>query len=156
MRRALLLLPLTALLVMGACASSPSTPPWAEDMLSQVNSARAAAGVDPVQLCDSLTRAAQSHSEDQASTERMSHSGSDGSDLRQRAEGAGYASWSNLGENVAAGQPDVGSVMGSWMNSTGHKANILGATYQHLGIGNATSASGTRYWTQDFGRSGSC
>lgn len=171
MRRALVLLPLTALLVLGACgapptatvggapapgAPAPGAPAWVQEMLSSINARRADAGVAPVQLCGSLMRAAQAHSEDQAVRATMSHTGSDGSSMVQRAERAGYRGWNNLAENVAAGQPDVGSVMGAWMNSSGHRANILGAAYQHVGLGTANAANGTPYWTQDFGKNGSC
>lgn len=150
-------------LVVGACAPSPANSvggvpvdPWTQEMLDAVNARRADAGVAPVELCGSLMRAAQWHSEDQAGMDTMSHTGSDGSTMRQRDERAGYVGWRNLGENVAAGQPDVGSVMGAWMNSSGHRANILGAAYQHVGLGLAMSGSGTPYWTEDFGGSGSC
>jgi uncharacterized protein YkwD len=124
-------------------------------MLAGINARRAEAGLGPVQLCGPLMHSAQAHSEDQAARGRMSHTGSDGSSMVQRAERAGYAEWRSLAENVAAGQPDVGSVMEAWMGSSGHAANIRG-DYQHIGLGLANAGDGTPFWTQDFGKDGSC
>lgn len=170
MRRALLLLPVTVLLVAGCVAppgapapAAPTTPPaapaapsWASEMLARINSERAAAGRAPVTLCPTLMTAAQRHSNDQAANSRMSHTGSNGSTLSQRAEAAGYRNWTALAENVAAGQGTVTVVMNAWMASSGHRTNLLSANYQHVGVGRATSGSGALYWTQKFGRSGSC
>jgi uncharacterized protein YkwD len=179
MRRALLLLPLTVLVLAGCAAppgsttptSAPSpttvptpttapatsaTPAWVEEMLARINAERAAVGAAPVQLCANLMEAAQAHSQDQAARSVMSHTGSDGSTMVQRAERAGYVRWTALAENVAAGYTSVTSVMSGWMGSTGHRTNLLSTSYQHVGLGRAASGSGALYWTQDFGRSGSC
>lgn len=167
MRRLLLLLPVTVALLAGCVAppgapAAPNTPPgptapsWATEMLARINSERATAGRAPVTLCTTLMTAAQRHSDDQAANSRMSHTGSNGSTLSQRAEAAGYRNWTGLAENVAAGQSTVTIVMNAWMGSTGHRNNLLSATYQHVGLGRAPSGSGSLYWTQKFGRSGSC
>lgn len=129
---------------------------WQAEMLHDINAFRAAAGVGPLSGCDALDRAAQDHSEDQAAHDAMSHVGSDGSDIGVRGNRAGYAGWNALGENVAYGFNAVNTVMVGWMNSSGHRANILSRSYEHVGFGLATSASGTRYWTQDFGAGGTC
>ncbi|MCD8077134.1 MAG: leucine-rich repeat protein, partial [Lachnospiraceae bacterium] len=55
-----------------------------------------------------------------------------------------------FGENIAVGQTSASSVMNSWMNSSGHKANILGSSYQTIGIGCFTQGDVT-YWVQIFG-----
>lgn len=157
MRRILLILLPVTLLALGACGAAP--PPddaWVDEMLGAVNAQRAAAGAPPLQLCATLQAAAQGHSEYQASVGRMSHTGRNGSSMSQRADGSGYAGWNALAENVAAGSPDVGSVMSGWMNSSGHRKNLLSATYVHVGFGLARSSDGTPYWTQDFGRNGAC
>ena len=59
----------------------------------------------------------------------------------------GYFGWLSLGENVAAGQTSVDQVATAWMNSSGHKANILGKG-THAGFAQATGANGVIYWTQ--------
>ena len=76
----------------------------------------------------------------------MSH---DGWDTVIRASGYPYGWW---GENVAFGYTTGDSVMVAWMNSTGHRANILSPDYRDIGIGCAYSAGHVAYWTQDFGR----
>ena len=58
--------------------------------------------------------------------------------------------FSNGGENIAYGQRSPQEVMTSWMNSPGHRANILSATYNQIGCGVAKTSSGTYYWTQMF------
>ncbi len=84
----------------------------------------------------------------------MSHTGGDGSTMSQRVERAGYVGWMRLGENVAAGYPTIAAVMMGWMNSPGHRQNLLDARFVHLGVGQTTN--GSIYWTQDFGTSGTC
>lgn len=54
------------------------------------------------------------------------------------------------GENIAKGQPDPKSVVNAWMNSSGHRANILSTKYTEIGVGFAKSKNGTTYWTQMF------
>jgi uncharacterized protein YkwD len=125
-------------------------------MLGQVNSQRAAAGVAPVALCPRLLLAAQLHSQDQAARNTMSHTGSNGSSLTDRMAAIGYTGWTALGENVAAGYGSVDSVMSGWMGSAGHRANILSANFTHVGFGRADGSRGTPYWTQNFGRNGTC
>jgi uncharacterized protein YkwD len=54
------------------------------------------------------------------------------------------------GENIAYGQKTPQEVMNAWMNSPGHRANILSAVYNEMGVGVAKAANGTFYWTQQF------
>lgn len=144
-------------LLLGACTPAPSIPttPWQDQMVASINAERAAAGHAPLTRCATLDVAAQRHSEDQAARSTMTHTGSDGSGIGDRATSAGYRGWTALAENVAAGQSDVPSVMSAWMASSGHRTNILGG-YAHVGVGLARSANGTPYWTQDFGTGGDC
>lgn len=57
--------------------------------------------------------------------------------------------WKNAGENIAAGQTTAGSVMTDWMNSSGHRANILNSIYTRMGVG-CFYQNGTYYWVQLF------
>lgn len=120
-------------------------------MLAAVNAERAKQGLSALCMNSKLTTAAQAHSADMASNNYMSHTGSDGSTASARLTSAGFK-WASMAENVAAGQTNVTNVMAAWMNSAGHKANILGS-YKFFGMGYAYSASSTYkyYWTQDFG-----
>ncbi|RLN63433.1 hypothetical protein BBP00_00004171 [Phytophthora kernoviae] len=94
-------------------------------MLDRVNEERAAQGLTALCLNSKLQEAAQSHSDDQAANDFMSHTGSDDSTMSERVSDADY-DWNGVAENVAAGQVDVVEVMDSWMNSEGHRHNILG------------------------------
>ena len=96
-----------------------------------------------------LANAARLHSQDQAAHNNMSHTGSDGSSPWQRAERAGYDD--AIGENVAMGYRTPEAVMDGWMNSAGHRANILNCKAKAIGIGVAAASNGTLYWTQLFG-----
>lgn len=120
-------------------------------MLALVNKERAAAGCSPVTANSRLARAADDYSDVMAASGVMSHTGPDGSTMASRVEAAGYA-WSTLGENIARGQADAASVMESWMNSPGHRANILNCSFRELGVG-VHHGDGGPWWTQDFGAS---
>ena len=115
-----------------------------------VNAQRTAAGLAPVAINGALSSAAARHSKDQAATHTMTHAGSDGSTMAQRCSAAGYG-WRGLAENVAAGQGSADSVMSAWMGSAPHRANILNASYAHIGVAVAYAADGTPYWTMDLG-----
>ncbi|MFI8191525.1 CAP domain-containing protein [Streptomyces sp. NPDC085946] len=120
-------------------------------VLALVNQERAEAGCSPVTANDRLTRAADDYSDVMAASGVMSHTGPDGSTMAGRVEAAGYR-WATLGENIARGQADAASVMESWMNSPGHRANILNCAFQELGVGVHFGDNGP-WWTQNFGTS---
>ncbi|MCX4776050.1 CAP domain-containing protein [Streptomyces sp. NBC_01264] len=117
------------------------------EVLALVNKERAAVGCPVLTVNEKLTKAAQDHSEDMAAHSNMSHTGSDGSDPGQRITRAGYQ-WRTYAENVAYGYPTAAKVMEGWMNSPGHKRNILDCNVKEIGIGLAQPG---QYWTQDFG-----
>lgn len=123
-------------------------------MLSAVNAERAKVGVAALCTNAKLQSAAQGHSNDMAAKNYMSHKGSDGSKPSKRITNAGYT-WTAVAENVAAGQADVTAVMKSWMNSEGHRKNLLNAKYTQFGMGHAYGSTTTykNYWTQNFGTS---
>ncbi|ATZ22551.1 Cysteine-rich secretory protein family protein [Streptomyces lavendulae subsp. lavendulae] len=117
------------------------------EVVALVNKERAAVGCPAVTVNGELTKAAQDHSADMAAHATMSHTGSDGSDPGQRITAAGYT-WRTYGENVAYGYPTPAKVMEGWMNSPGHKRNILDCSFKEIGVGLAQPG---QYWTQDFG-----
>ncbi|MFI5833146.1 CAP domain-containing protein [Micromonospora sp. NPDC051300] len=119
-----------------------------QQVVDIVNQERAKAGCKALTLNSKLTLAAQRHSQDQADHKKMSHDGSDGSDVGQRLDRVGYA-WRAYGENVAWNQQSPAAVMDAWMNSEGHRANILNCSFTQIGVGVARSNG--PYWTQDFG-----
>ena len=77
----------------------------------------------------------------------FSHTGLNGSNFSQRAKDAGYTGGPR-GENIALGQRSVETVHNAWMNSDGHRRNILSSDITEMGLGH-----NGRYWTQIFGRS---
>lgn len=102
---------------------------------------------------NALVSASLVHSDDMVAGNFFSHTGSDGSNAGQRMTAAGYV-WRTWGENIAAGQRSVASVVGGWMNSPGHCANLMNANFRDIGVacvaGSSSNTYGT-YWTQKFG-----
>lgn len=128
-------------------AAASADPGPTDKVLTLVNAERAKAGCSPLTENAKLTKAAQDHSQDMADHQNMSHTGSDGSSMSDRLARVGYA-FRTAGENVAYGYSSPESVMDGWMNSPGHKANILNCAFKEIGIGLAQPGN---YWTQDFG-----
>ncbi|MFK4069226.1 CAP domain-containing protein [Streptomyces sp. NPDC029674] len=117
-------------------------------VLTLVNQERAKAGCRPVRADDRLAALAGDFSADMAERGFFDHTDPDGATPWDRAEKAGITDLG--GENIARGQADARSVMDAWMNSSGHRANILNCDYKTLGVG-AHFAPGGPWWTQDFG-----
>jgi uncharacterized protein YkwD len=135
--------------------AAPPTPPTiaaagtaAEEVVDLVNAARAAAtpSCNPLTVDDRLAAAAQGHSDDMAANDYFSHTSLDGATAQDRAEAAGFIGL--VGENIAAGQRSPQDVMAAWMDSDGHRANILNCDYTVIGVG--LNEDGW-YWTQMFG-----
>ncbi|MFC9731511.1 CAP domain-containing protein [Streptomyces roseolus] len=118
------------------------------EVLRLVNAERAKVGCSPVQPSTGLARLAGAFSADMAARNFFDHTDPDGATPWSRAQAAGISS---LGaENIARGQVDATAVMVSWMNSDGHRANILNCDFTRLGVG-VHFADGGPWWTQDFG-----
>lgn len=118
-------------------------------VVALVNKERAAAGCGPLTEDAQLEDAARAHSDDMAARAFFDHTNPDGADPGQRITAAGYR-WSTYGENIAMGQQTPQAVMDSWMNSPGHRANILNCSFKNMGVG-VHKGSGGPWWTQDFG-----
>jgi uncharacterized protein YkwD len=124
----------------------PGTPGFAEEVTRLSNAERAKAGCAPVRIDARLNAASQAHSKDMVDRDYFSHSSPDGKGPGDRASAAGYPSWS--GENIAAGYPTPAAVVQGWMNSPGHKANILNCGSKATGVGFDARKN---MWTQMFG-----
>jgi uncharacterized protein YkwD len=83
-----------------------------------------------------------------AARDFFDHTNPDGDGPGERVTAAGYR-WATYGENIAKGQRTPAQVMESWMNSPGHRANILNCSFEEIGIG--LHDGGGPYWTQVFG-----
>ncbi|MTB87781.1 CAP domain-containing protein [Aeromicrobium senzhongii] len=138
---------------------------WTPDARSQrvlalVNAARAQArecgeesfpARGPLRLNERLTRSAQAHGADMAAHGYFSHTGRNGSSLRDRVDAQGY-NWSRIGENIAAGYPSPEAVVQGWVASPGHCRNIMAGGFTELGVGYAASNDKYgSYWVQNFG-----
>lgn len=117
-------------------------------VLALVNQERSKVGCSPVTPSSSLASLAQSFSDDMAARGFFDHTDPDGQSPWDRAAKAGVTGLG--GENIARGQADAEAVMQAWMNSEGHRANILNCDYKTLGVG-VHFGSGGPWWTQDFG-----
>ena len=120
-----------------------------QEILKLVNAERSKQGLSPLTLDWELSRVAKFKSEDMRDNNYFSHnSPTYGSPFNMmKSFGITYKS---AGENIAAGQKTAQAVMTDWMNSSGHKANILSKNYTRLGVGKATGGSYGTYWTQMF------
>ncbi|MFD4029632.1 sigma-70 family RNA polymerase sigma factor [Streptomyces sp. NPDC058637] len=129
----------------------PTSDSVAEEVMNLVNTERAKEGCGAVGTDDQLATAASRHSADMVERDYFSHTSPDGTDPGARITAAGYR-WSTYGENIAKGQPTAAAVMEAWMNSPGHKANILNCAFKEIGVGRVDSSGGP-VWTQNFGTS---
>ncbi|MEU6673658.1 sigma-70 family RNA polymerase sigma factor [Streptomyces sp. NPDC046925] len=128
---------------------APAGNSYSQEVTRLVNAERAKSGCGAVTLNSKLGDAAQGHSDDMAERDFFDHTNPDGKDPGDRVTAAGYR-WTTYGENIAAGQRTPAAVMDSWMNSSGHKANILNCSFKEIGIG-YRQGSGGPWWTQNFG-----
>lgn len=148
--------------------ASPFLPPLAEQarelearVISLVNAARSRArqcgdrqmtAAPPVRASARLRAAAAAHASDMAGLSFFSHTGTDGSQVTERARRSGYA-WRSVGENIAAGQMTADAAMQGWLKSPSHCANLMQPSYTEMGLAfavNPQSESGV-YWVQVFG-----
>jgi len=120
-----------------------------KEVVTLVNKERAKQGLASLKDNSQLSNVARTKSEDMANKNYFSHtSPTYGSPFDMMKQfGITYTA---AGENIAMGQQTATSVMTSWMNSPGHKANILSKDFTEIGVGLAKNNSGTIYWTQEF------
>lgn len=143
---------LTALLLGGSPAFAVDASPRLEaQVLAAVNAQRAQRGLSPLQPTAALRELARQHSRHMLESGRLSHEGPEGRPLAARMQRAGVG-YRMVGENVAMNynHPDpVTSAVEGWMQSPGHRANILEGGFTHTGVG-VVSENGSHYFTQIF------
>jgi uncharacterized protein YkwD len=163
--------------VAGTPTSAPVTPAAAVDVncglngaagiqsevMQRVNALRAAGAVcgttayaatGPLAWNSLLLQAASGHSSDMAQNNYFSHTSLDGRTMVQRVVATGYT-YTALGENIAAGQSTVESVITGWTNSPGHCQNLMNPAFRDIAVAcvRSDTASYGYYWTMDLGRS---
>ena len=133
-------------------APPPSSTGTADEneVVRLTNAERAKGSCGPLKMDAQLRKAAFGHSSDMAAQNYFDHTSKDGRSFLDRIRGAGFTGGNAWAENIAMGQPSAASVVTAWMNSPGHKANIMNCKYNLIGVGAAKNSKGQIYWTQDF------
>lgn len=154
---ALFRLALVGLIALGLSACSPSggsnlspSGPVSIDGpggLAPVNAYRARNGLAPLTIDARLMEVARQHSQRQAAANRMDHNL--GGALPARVLANGY-NWASAAENLGGGYRSYDSAMQGWINSSGHRRNLLRPEVTQMGVAVARSPSGVPYWTQIF------
>jgi len=103
-----------------------------KSIVEHTNAERARYGLPPLQVDDDLMKSARQHAQWMTRNRALQHTSAP------------------VAENIAMGQPDSRSVLASWMDSSGHRANILNPGHRRIGVAGFLSASGTMFWCQQF------
>lgn len=105
----------------------------AENVITLINQSRAEAGLNSLTANPKLTSAAENKAIDMFEQQYFAHVGPDGRVPEDWIDDAGY-SWTYIGENIAYGYNTAETVHAAFMNSQSHKENILGGSYEHVGV----------------------
>jgi len=103
-----------------------------KSIVEHTNAERARYGLAPLQVDEDLMNSARQHAQWMTRNRALQHTSAP------------------VAENIAMGQPDSRSVLASWMNSSGHRANILNPGHRRIGVAGFLSATGTMFWCQQF------
>lgn len=151
--------PSALVLALMLALAPPASAGPADSVLAAINAARAKAGCAPLRSNPKLMAAARTHARAMAEQNFFGHAGKDGSRMSARIKRQGY-SFRTAAENIAAGQKSAGEVVRSWLNSSGHRRNILNCRMEETGIAVVYQADdrpirGNRaalryYWVQVF------
>lgn len=128
----------------GDCGSTTET-----EQFRLMNQDRIQNGLSPLDCHQGLVDVAHDYSQAMAQQGFFSHTDPQGRQPWDRVSAAGISGWRSVGENIAYGQRTPAEVQQGWMDSPGHRANILNTGYTHIGVG-AYNHNGTWYWTQVF------
>lgn len=137
---------------LSAGAADTNAAAFAEEVIRLVNVERAKVGVAPLTSQSQLTQAAQNHAIDLACYGAVGHTSLDGGTLIERLDAVEYM-WASAGENMAVNYATPATVVTAWMNSAGHRANILEPEFTQIGIGYVYNPAATykHYWVMDLG-----
>ena len=121
---------------------------FAEEMLAYVNRERRKRGLEPLRISRKLMEAAATRAEE--ITQTFSHTRPNGEPCHSLIENGEYT----MGENIAAGMGSPGEAVAQWMESPGHRANILNEDYTEMGVGYVywEGSEYVHYWVQIFWR----
>lgn len=119
---------------------------YAQQVVNLVNAERAKGGLNPVSVNTKVENAARIRAQEIVTS--FSHTRPDGSNFSTALKAAGV-SYHACGENIAYGQKSPEAVMNGWMNSSGHRANIMNPNFKYIGVG-YYQTNGVNYWVQEF------
>ncbi|MBR5229676.1 MAG: hypothetical protein IKW01_02375 [Firmicutes bacterium] len=119
------------------------------EVIRMTNENRQRAGLSSLSANSSLNRLAQLKAEDMAKNGYFSHTSPSYGSAFDMLKASGIA-YRTAGENIAKGQKSAQSVMTGWMNSAGHRENIMSSSYTEIGVGYTQDSKGNTYWVQIF------
>ena len=128
-----------------------------DQVVSLTNNFRRQNGLSALTANPLLNAAAQTQSQNMALQDYFDHTAPDGSTPGQRVTAAGYQ-WSRVAENIGAGYNTADAVVQGWINSPGHRANMLDPNVTEIGVGyyfhpnDTGNENWNYYWTQEFGK----
>ena len=125
---------------------SQSVSEFEKQVVDLTNAERAKEGLKPLEMHSPLMEVAQAISEDMAKNNYFSHTSPTYGSPFDQIKSAGI-SYRSAGENIAQGQRTPQQVVQAWMESPGHRQNIMNANYTHIGVGFVDNGY---YWTQQF------
>ena len=117
-----------------------------QQVVDLVNKERKANGLKPLSVDWEVARVAEHKSQDMLNKNYFSHTSPTYGSPFEMLKNYGIK-YRSAGENIAKGQRTAAEVMNAWMNSSGHRANILNSSYTHIGVGYVSNGN---YWTQIF------
>jgi uncharacterized protein YkwD len=130
-----------------------TTPPPEAQLIALINQERGSQGLPPLAYSELLSSVARAHSQDMLARDFVDHINPDGLTPFDRLERAAYR-YSAAAENIAAGhgQASAADALNSWLNSPGHRKNVLNPEFSEIGIGYAQGGKMEHYWTGLFAR----
>lgn len=127
----------------------PEVTAYEKEVARLVNVERAKNGLPPLSYNWELARVARYKSQDMINRKYFDHNSPTYGSPFQMMKSFGIR-YTAAGENIAYGQRTPQEVMNGWMNSSGHRSNILSKTFTQIGVGYAKDSAGRAYWTQQF------
>ena len=120
-----------------------------KQVIRLVNMEREEAGLEPFDACSQLSNVARIKSKDMDENHYFDHTSPDFGSPFDMMDSYGVE-FNSAGENIAKGHPTAESVVDAWMDSDGHRRNILNSSFGRIGVGVYQANSGINYWTQMF------
>ncbi|MFJ6350480.1 CAP domain-containing protein [Streptomyces sp. NPDC054835] len=131
-----------------APAAAGTAAQYIDQVLALANTERRKAGCEPLRSDARLRTAAQRHADDMSDRDYYAHDTPEGRSPGDRITAAGY-DWSTWGENIFRGPHTPAEAVDGWMNSEGHRRNILNCAFKEMGVGVNLTPNGP-WWVQDF------